>query len=70
VLLIGQKSGKIPKTPTVPVTGSKRTSEYFRDHWYGTFWFEDNAGGDRDATAAPGPNVVPFHGQRDGGTGH
>jgi len=23
---------------------SRKPSEYFRDHWYGTFWFEDNFG--------------------------
>jgi predicted TIM-barrel fold metal-dependent hydrolase len=23
---------------------SRKPSEYFKDHWYGTFWFEENAG--------------------------
>jgi uncharacterized protein len=34
----------IENAPEQAAELSRKPSEYFRDHWYGTFWFEDNFG--------------------------
>lgn len=34
----------IENAPVQAAELSRKPSEYFKDHWYGTFWFEDNLG--------------------------